>query len=182
MNWLQFLTLVVIIVVAWWENRSRIKELNIKLEERTTPYKQIIFSKRIEGYSELIVIMCKIVNLIKGISRYYEKYILSDYINFSLIKKEMQKSEDHSFEQLFKYEKDLNLLLNEYKERLDKWIIFFPSELLVDYLHFKDCFIDLNNLNIKKILEIYGNIFRIAYTKLGIELGRDLEEYYEKYH
>ena len=178
MSWEIIISLTIPIIVlvlaiallCLWINykrlRIRVNDLNAKLEEKTSPYRQAIYIKQIDGCFELIEIMQKIKALISDIYHYYSKDIKDDIISIKLLKTESKTSEDLT--NIEKIEKKLRSYKSEYKDKLDKWVIVLPKKLQILFIGFIEN-IDFDRLDLNYIIKAYTHISMAVYHELGIE-------------
>ena len=165
--------IVLVLAIAFiclWINYRRLKirvnELNLKLEEKTSPYKQAIYLKQIDGCFELIEIMQKIKALISDIYHYFSKDVKDDIISFKVLKVETKSSEDST--KIEESERKLKSYKSEYKDKLDKWVIILPKKLQIFFIGFIEN-IDFDHLDLNSIIKAYTHISQVVYQKLGIE-------------
>lgn len=178
MSWVIIVSLVVPIIIlvlaiallCLWINykrlRIRVNDLNAKLEEKTSPYKQAIYLKQIDGCFELTDIMQKIKALISDIYHYYSKGIKDDIISIKLLKMEAKTSED--LINIEKIKKKLRSYKSEYKDKLDKWVIVLPKKLQILFIGFIEN-INFDHLDLDKIIKAYTHISIVVYQELGVE-------------
>lgn len=180
MNGIAFISLIVTVIIAiigWLIHLTvSLRDQKIKLEQRTAPYRQALYMKQFEGYSELIVKMHKTIKLISTIKGYYK--IKDNIISFKLLR---EKAKSPDFGQIINFSKDLNSCIIEYKEKLDKNIIFFPGELIDKFIGFNNCFLNFDHLDLNKINELYADIPCIAFDIFGIyTLTEESKKYIEE--
>jgi len=160
MNWKDIIYLVsfIIAIIAFW---LKIRDLNLKLEARTAPYRQTLYMKQLEGYSELIETMIKIEY---EINKFKTKY------SESLIKSKQERSQE------FLKNK------NEFKDKLSKWVIFLPEEIgKIYYEFYRNINVNIDKIDLKIIYEIRSKLYRIAYETFGIEpISEELKKLIEK--
>ena len=178
MSWEIIISLTVPIIIlvlaiallCLWINykrlRIRVNDLNAKLEEKTSPYKQAIYLKQIDGCFELTDIMQKIKALISDIYHFYSKNIKDDIISIKLLKTESKTSEDLT--NIEKIEKKLRSYKSEYKDKLDKWVIVLPKKLQILFIGFIEN-INFDRLDLNYIIKAYTHISIVVYHELGIE-------------
>ena len=178
MSWVIIVSLVVPIIIlvlaiallCLWINykrlRIRVNDVNAKLEEKTSPYKQAIYLKQIDGCFELTDIMQKIKALISDIYHYYSKGIKDDIISIKLLKMEAKTSED--LINIEKIKKKLRSYKSEYKDKLDKWVIVLPKKLQILFIGFIEN-INFDHLDLDKIIKAYTHISIVVYQELGVE-------------
>ncbi len=190
MNWeiissLTIPAIVIILVIAFiflWINNIKLKnnvyELNKKLGERINPSTQAIYIRQIDGCFDLFEIMQKIKSLISEIYQYFSKDTKDDVVSIRVLKTEANTSED--FKKVEDFAKKLKSYRNEYKDKLDKWIIVLPKNLRINFVGFIEN-IDFDRLDLKKITKAYIRISTIVYQELGIEPpNKELQKMMEK--
>ena len=152
--------------ISYKRLKIRVNDLNEKLEEKRSPYRQAIYLKQIDGCFELIEIMQRIKALISDIYHYYSKDIKEDIISIKLLKTESKTSED--LKNIEKIEEKLKSYKSEYKDKLDKWVIVLQKNLQILFISFIEN-IDFDHLDLNSIIKAYTHIFMAVYHELGLE-------------
>jgi len=161
--------LVVAFIFLWIDNiklKNKISELNNNIGEKNSPYKQAIYIRQIDGCFDLIEIMQKIKALINEIYSYFSKDVKDDVISIRVLKSEANSSDD--FKKIEDFAKKLKSYKNEYRNKLDKWVIVLPKNLRINFVGFIEK-IDYDRLDLQKITKAYTRISTVVYQELGIE-------------
>jgi hypothetical protein len=161
--------LVVAFIFLWIDNiklKNKINELNNNLGDKNSPYNQAIYIRQIDGCFDLIEIMQKIKALISEIYKYFSKDVKDDVISIRVLKAEANSSDD--FKKIEDFAKKLKSYKNEYRNKLDKWVIVLPKNLRINFVGFIEK-IDYDRLDLQKITKAYIRISTVVYQELGIE-------------
>lgn len=161
--------LVVAFIFLWIDNiklKNKVNELNNNLGEKNSPYTQAIYIRQIDGCFDLIEIMQKIKALISEIYSYFSKDVKDDVISIRVLKAEANSSDD--FKKIEDFAKKLKSYKQEYRNKLDKWVIVLPKNLRINFVGFIEK-IDYDRLDLQKITKAYTRISTVVYQELGIE-------------
>lgn len=149
-------------------------------KSRTTPYKEILYSKQLEGYLKLVESMETIISVILDRMLSLTKDEKDERFYFNPLELPKEYSIDDFMKDIEKFKSKLNSCKSDYADIFVKWSIILPKELRDSFKEFIKT-INIKDLNPEKIFDARKKVFKIAYHKLGIEpLSKEIRNMIEK--